>query len=145
MGVLFKRGMNIILKNITLVSSTKPWFNIFGEKEAKKLTTGETVIKLLKLAKNDTCYIVLALIFLVSCSVGQILLPFYTGEILNYIVVEKSLQKFKTTMQHIALITFFVGFASGMRFGLFTFLSAIRITFTEFIIIEMVTGFFEIH
>ncbi|XP_057314184.1 ABC-type oligopeptide transporter ABCB9-like [Hydractinia symbiolongicarpus] len=120
-----------------------------GEKEVKKLTTGETVIKLLKLAKNDTCYIVLALIFLVSCSVGQILLPFYTGEIINYIVVEKSLQKFKIAMQYTALITFFVGFASGMRAGLFTFLSAryvLRLQNLLFAsIMAMETGFFDIR
>ncbi|XP_057290735.1 ABC-type oligopeptide transporter ABCB9-like [Hydractinia symbiolongicarpus] len=123
--------------------------NKFDREEAKKFTTGRTVIKLLKMTKNDIFYILLAFAFLVACSVAQIFLPFYTGEVINYIVIDKSVEKFKTAMLYMALITFFAGFASGMRAGLFTYVFARYILrlqnllFTK--IMEMEIGFFDIR
>ncbi|XP_065667262.1 ABC-type oligopeptide transporter ABCB9 [Hydra vulgaris] len=95
--------------------------NVLDEMEAKKYSTSKTLLKLLKLAKYDTFYICVAFLFLILCSIGQVFLPFYTGLVLNYIIIDKSIQKFQDAILHLALVTLATGFAAGIRAGVFTF------------------------
>nr|XP_047127129.1 ABC-type oligopeptide transporter ABCB9-like isoform X2 [Hydra vulgaris] len=95
--------------------------NVLDEMEAKKYSTSKTLLKLLKLAKYDAFYICIAFLFLILCSIGQVFLPFYTGLVLNYIIIDKSVQKFQDAILHLALVTLATGFAASIRAGVFTF------------------------
>ena len=121
--------------------------NDLDKKQASSFSTGSTVWKLLKMARNDVFYLFLALLSLIVCSAGQIFLPYYTGQVVNYIVIEKSVEKFKESMMYMALITVFAGFTSGTRAGLFTFVNGrymIRLQKKLFShIIKMEIGFFD--
>lgn len=123
--------------------------NHLDKKEAKKYKTLNTVVKLLKLAKDDAFYLLLAFIFLVGCSVGEIFLPYYTGEVVNFIVIEKSEGKFQKAMLYMALITLATGLASGFRGGMFHYVFArydFRVQSLLFErIMHMEIGFFDVR
>ena len=123
--------------------------NRLDRKEAKKYKTFGTVLKLFKLAKDDALYLLLAFVFLVCCSTGEIFLPFYTGEVINYIVIDKSTEKFQGAMLYMALITLATGLASGMRGGTFHYVYArydFRIQTLLFErIMQMEIGFFDMR
>ena len=162
LGMKFNKKTHLSL-NIETQSSA-PFFSTNSEKEddtehkqddvnsldkadAVKYSTSKTLLKLIKLAKYDVFYICVAFLFLVLCSVGQIFLPFYTGQVVNYIIIERSMQKFQDAMLHLALITVATGFAAGIRAGVFTFVFSRYILRLQSLlfsaIIKMEIGFFD--
>jgi len=123
--------------------------NLIDKEASEKISSWQSVKKLLVLARDDLPYIFIALFFLLVCSAAQIFLPYYTGQVLNYIVIDRSVEKFKQSMLYMALITLVVGFSSGMRAGYFTLVFARyslriqKIVFSR--IMQMEIGFFDVR
>ena len=123
--------------------------NALDKEIADQVHATRSVRTLLYLAKNDIPYIIVALISLLMCSASQIFLPYYTGEVLNYIVIDRDLEKFKESMMIMALITIAAGFFSGIRAGFFTIFFAryiLRLQKVLFArIMNMEIGFFDVR
>ena len=121
--------------------------NLNDLKTASQFTTSNITWKLIKMAKHDVLYVFLAILSLVACSIGQVFLPYYTGQVVNYIIIDKSVEKFKKAMLYLALITILQGFAGGTRGGLFTLIKGRYVTrlqkklFSQ--IMKMEIGFFD--
>ena len=107
------------------------------------------IINLFKMAGPDMPFILLALLFLIICSVSQAIMPYYTGEVINYIVIDKSIEKFNRALLFMALITLLAGFAAGCRAGLFTFVIGrytLRLQYKLFsCLTSMEIGFFDVR
>ena len=123
--------------------------NSIDQKEAENLASSEMIMKLFKMAKPDMFYILIAFIFLVICSISQSIMPYYTGLVINHIIIDKSVKKFNLALLHMALITFLAGVAAGFRAGIFTFaigrytLRLQQTLFSKFM--EMEIGFFDVR
>ena len=121
--------------------------NDLDRKRASQFTTSNITWKLIKMAKHDVLYVFLAFLSLVTCSIGQVFLPYYTGQVVDYIIIDKSVEKFKKAMLYLALITILQGFAGGTRGGLFTLIKGRYVTrlqnqlFSH--IMKMEIGFFD--
>ena len=128
-------------------SSDDENINMLGKNESGKFTAWQAVIKLLKLSKNDICYILLALLFMTMCSIAEIFLPYFTGQVIDYIVIEKSVEKFKQAIMYMALLTLFAGFVAGTRDGLLIFVSGRYILQNLLFarIMRMEIGFFDVR
>ena len=123
--------------------------NVLDKEVADKLKAVSSVKMLVSLAKKDIPYILVSLISLFLCSGAQVFLPYYTGLVLNYIVIDQSEEKFKQAMLYMALITVAAGFFSGTRAGFFTMVFARyilrlqKLLFTR--IMGMEIGFFDVR
>lgn len=121
--------------------------NPVDKREASKLSGVATICKLIMLAKKDLVYVLIAFLFLITCSVCEVFLPYYTGNVLNYIIIDKSLTKFKESMLYMALLALLAGFSAGMRGGILTYIFGrytLRLQNTLFAkIMQMEIGFFD--
>ena len=123
--------------------------NALDKEMADQVHATRSVMSLIYLAKNDIPYIILSLVSLLLCSSAQVFLPYYTGLVLNYIVIERSVEKFKQSMIYMALITIAAGFFSGTRAGFFTMVFARYILRLQKLlfsrIMNMEIGFFDVR
>ena len=123
--------------------------NPMDKKEAHKLSSSSTIFKLIKMAKHDIGYIFIGFIFLVTCAVSEVFLPYYSGLVLNYLIIDKSEEKFKESMLYMALLTLLAAFSAGMRGGIFTYIFGrytLRLQGTLFSsIMKMEIGFFDVR
>uniref|UniRef100_A0A8C5P858 ABC-type oligopeptide transporter ABCB9 n=1 Tax=Leptobrachium leishanense TaxID=445787 RepID=A0A8C5P858_9ANUR len=90
------------------------------QEQEKELSTA-TVGRLLSYSKQDSGYLILAFLFLILCSLGEIFSPYYTGLVIDGIVVQRSLEQFSHAVVILAVLAVGSSFSAGMRGGLFTF------------------------
>jgi len=117
--------------------------------ENNQLSTAIIILELLKVASPDICFVVPAFMFLVICSLCQSVIPFYTGLVVNNLVIERSLEKSNKALLVLALVTLLRGVSAGVRAGLFRYilgrykLRLQRSLFSSFLHMEI--GFFDAH
>ncbi|KAM9330886.1 ABC-type oligopeptide transporter ABCB9 [Gastrophryne carolinensis] len=80
-----------------------------------------TIGKLLSFFKPDSGYLALAFFFLIVCTFGEIFNPYYTGLVIDGIVVHRSLNQFSNAVVILTVLAVGSSFSAGMRSGLFTF------------------------
>ena len=80
--------------------------------------------RLLSNCKPDIPYISLATFFLLLAATGEIFIPYYTGEVIDSIAIEKNKAKFMTSILIMTLISLGKAIAAGLRGGLFTLIAA---------------------
>ncbi|XP_066913473.1 ABC-type oligopeptide transporter ABCB9-like [Clytia hemisphaerica] len=123
--------------------------NALDKEVADQYGSFHSIRQLVALAKDDLPYVMIAIFSLLLCSAAQIFLPYYTGQVLNYIVIDRSVEKFKEAMLYMAIITLAAGFFSGTRAGFFTLVFAryvLRLQKQLFeSIMKMEIGFFDVR
>ncbi|XP_072271896.1 ABC-type oligopeptide transporter ABCB9 [Pyxicephalus adspersus] len=87
----------------------------------KSDTSGATIGRLLSYSKQDSGYLIIAFFFLILCTLGEILSPYYTGLVIDGIVVQRSLKQFSSAVVILAILAVGSSFSAGVRGGLFTF------------------------
>ncbi|KAK6190801.1 hypothetical protein SNE40_002588 [Patella caerulea] len=90
------------------------------DSESEEKVDRSSVFRLFSFSKPDWMYISGAFTFLVISSTGKIFLPYYTGEVINGIAIEKSQSKFTSALINMSLISIASAVASGLRGGLFS-------------------------
>lgn len=80
--------------------------------------------RLLSYCKPDIPYISLASLFLLLAATGEIFIPYYTGQVIDSIAIEKDKAKFMTSILIMTLISLGTAIATGLRGGLFTLIAA---------------------
>ncbi|XP_072456720.1 ABC-type oligopeptide transporter ABCB9 isoform X3 [Notamacropus eugenii] len=86
--------------------------------------SGATLQKLLSYTKPDLAFLVAASFFLVVAALGETLLPYYTGQAIDGIVIQKSMDQFSTAVVIMCLLALGSSFAAGIRGGIFTLVFA---------------------
>lgn len=103
--------------------------------------------RLLSLSKSDFHYISVAFIFLLSASVGEMFIPYYTGQVIDSIAIEKDEAKFHKSIIIMVVISFITALCSGLRGGIFTLVTGrfyIRVNKLLFgSIVRQEIGFFD--
>ncbi|OWF56666.1 ATP-binding cassette sub-family B member 9-like [Mizuhopecten yessoensis] len=106
-----------------------------------------TIFRLFSYSKPDISYIMGAFFFLVIAAVGEIFIPYYTGQVVDGIVIDKSKAKFTQAIIYVVVISAGSAIASGLRGGLFTIAMArlnVRIRDLLFSsIVDQEIGFFD--
>ncbi|XP_033748629.1 ATP-binding cassette sub-family B member 9-like [Pecten maximus] len=106
-----------------------------------------TIFRLFSYSKPDLGYIAGAFIFLVIAAVGEIFIPYYTGQVVDGIVIDKSKTRFTQAIIYVIVISAGSAIASGLRGGLFSVAMArlnVRIRDLLFSsIIDQEIGFFD--
>ncbi|KAM4809866.1 ABC-type oligopeptide transporter ABCB9 [Rhinophrynus dorsalis] len=117
------------------------------KKEAESEISGATVGRLLSYSKQDAGYLIIAFIFLILCTLGEIFSPYYTGLVIDGIVVQRSLKQFSNAVVILSFLAVGSSFSAGVRGGLFTFTFArlnIRIRSLLFSsLVSQEIGFFD--
>ncbi|XP_063310365.1 ABC-type oligopeptide transporter ABCB9 [Pelobates fuscus] len=90
------------------------------KEDVKREFSGATVGRLLSYCKQDSLYLVAAFLFLILCTLGEIFSPYYTGLVIDGIVVQRSLKKFSSAVVILAVLAVGSSFSAGVRGGLFT-------------------------
>ena len=103
--------------------------------------------RLLSYCKPDIPYISLASLFLLLAATGEIFIPYYTGEVIDSIAIEKNKARFMTSILIMTLISLGTAIATGLRGGLFCVIAA-RFTkrISNFLfgsIVKQEIGFFD--
>lgn len=80
--------------------------------------------RLLSYCKPDIPYISLASFFLLLAATGEIFIPYYTGEVIDSIAIEKNKAKFMTSILVMTLISLGTAIATGLRGGFFSLIAA---------------------
>ena len=80
--------------------------------------------KLLSLSKSDLHYILVAFVFLLLASVGDMFIPYYTGQVIDGIAIEKNKAKFHRSIIIMSAISFTTALCAGFRSGIFTMVMA---------------------
>ncbi|XP_063820625.1 ABC-type oligopeptide transporter ABCB9 [Pseudophryne corroboree] len=83
--------------------------------------SGATVGRLLSYSKQDSGYLLIAMVFLILCTLGEIFSPYYTGLVIDGIVVQRSLKQFSSAVVILAVLAVGSSFSAGLRGGIFTF------------------------
>lgn len=103
--------------------------------------------RLMSYCKPDIPHISLASLFLLLAATGEIFIPFYTGQVIDSIAIEKDKAKFMTSILIMTLISLGTAIAAGLRGGMFTLIAA---RFTKRInnflfgsIVKQEIGFFD--
>ncbi|XP_075033833.1 ABC-type oligopeptide transporter ABCB9 [Mixophyes fleayi] len=91
------------------------------KREAESEISGATVGRLLSYSKQDSGYLLIAIVFLLLCTLGEIFSPYYTGLVIDGIVVQRSLKQFSNAVVILAVLAVGSSFSAGVRGGLFTF------------------------
>ena len=114
-------------------------------KDAKESTI--SAWRLMSYCKPDIPHISLASLFLLLAATGEIFIPFYTGQVIDSIAIEKDKAKFMTSILIMTLISLGTAIAAGLRGGMFTLIAA---RFTKRInnflfgsIVKQEIGFFD--
>ncbi|XP_078365002.1 ABC-type oligopeptide transporter ABCB9-like [Oculina patagonica] len=103
--------------------------------------------RLMSYCKPDIPHISLASLFLLLAATGEIFIPYYTGQVIDSIAIEKDKAKFMTSILIMTLISLGTAIAAGLRGGMFTLIAA---RFTKRInnllfgsIVKQEIGFFD--
>lgn len=80
--------------------------------------------RLISYCKPDLPYISLASLFLLLAATGEIFIPYYTGQVIDGIAIEKDKQKFSRAILIMTLISLGTAIAAGLRGGTFNFIEA---------------------
>ncbi|XP_075690215.1 ABC-type oligopeptide transporter ABCB9 isoform X2 [Rhinoderma darwinii] len=91
------------------------------KQEAASEMSGATVGRLLSYSKQDSGYLFIAFLFLLLGTLGDIFSPYYTGLVIDGIVVQRSLKQFSNAVVILAVLAVGSSFSAGVRGGLFTF------------------------
>ena len=95
------------------------------ENHAKKEKESDiSAWRLLSYCKPDILYISLASLFLLLAATGEIFIPYYTGEVIDSIAIEKNKAKFMTSILIMTLISLGTAIATGLRGGFFSLIAA---------------------
>ena len=100
-------------------SSTADKASHIDQDEANQLSSMFTIKQLLKVGKPDSVLISCAFLFLIVCSVSQSVIPYYTGLVVNYIAIERSVEKFEHYLYYLGGVTLLAGVSAGLRAGFF--------------------------
>ncbi|KAK3589119.1 hypothetical protein CHS0354_017085 [Potamilus streckersoni] len=76
-----------------------------------------TILRLLSYSKPDTTLLIVAFFFLTAAAVGEIFVPFYTGKVVDGIVIDKSEGEFTNAIIMMSLISLGSSLAAGLRGG----------------------------
>ncbi|XP_007433222.1 ATP-binding cassette sub-family B member 9 [Python bivittatus] len=90
----------------------------------KEEAPAATICKLLSYTKPDAHFLVVAFFFLLLAALGETFLPYYTGQAIDGIVIQKSMDQFSRAVVIMALLAIGSSFAAGIRGGLFTLVFA---------------------
>ncbi|KAM6423443.1 ABC-type oligopeptide transporter ABCB9 isoform 2-T3 [Liasis olivaceus] len=90
----------------------------------KEEAPAATICKLLSYSKPDAHFLVVAFFFLLLAALGETFLPYYTGQAIDGIVIQKSMDQFSRAVVIMALLAIGSSFAAGIRGGLFTLVFA---------------------
>lgn len=80
--------------------------------------------KLLSYCKPDISYISLASLCLFLAATGEIFIPYYTGQVIDGIAIEKDKEKFVKAIVTMTLISVGTSIATGLRGGLFKLIAS---------------------
>nr|XP_033810188.1 ATP-binding cassette sub-family B member 9 [Geotrypetes seraphini]XP_033810189.1 ATP-binding cassette sub-family B member 9 [Geotrypetes seraphini] len=94
-----------------------------GNTSMKKETESPraTISRLLSFSRPDVFYLGLAFFFLLANTLGETFTPYFTGLVIDGIVVQRSLDQFSSAVLILSLLAVGSAFAAGVRGGLFTF------------------------
>ncbi|PFX32325.1 ATP-binding cassette sub-family B member 9 [Stylophora pistillata] len=103
--------------------------------------------RLMSYCKPDLPYISLASVFLLLAATGEIFIPYYTGQVIDAIAIDKDKTKFLNAIVIMTLISLGTAIAAGLRGGLFNLIAA-RFTkrISNFLfgsIVKQEIGFFD--
>lgn len=103
--------------------------------------------RLMSYCKPDIPYISVASLVLLLAATGEIFIPYYTGQVIDGIAIEKDKAKFMNAIVIMTLISLGTAIAAGLRGGLFTLIAA-RFTrrISNFLfgsIVKQEIGFFD--
>ncbi|KAL4224077.1 ATP-binding cassette sub- B member 9 [Mactra antiquata] len=88
-----------------------------SEKDKKKGKSAGTVLRLLKFSKPDLPLVLAGFIFLTVSASGEIFIPYYTGRVVDGIVIDKSQAEFTHSIIVMALISAASAVTAGLRGG----------------------------
>ena len=103
-----------------------------SDESLSDMSNGPTTVKkestsawtLLSYCKPDIPYISLASLFLLLAATGEIFIPFYTGQIIDGIAIERNKAKFLNAIMVMSAISLGTAISAGLRGGLFTLIAA---------------------
>ena len=101
--------------------------NSISDQEDRAKTEKESNIsgwRLMSYCKPDIPYIFLASLFLLIAATGEIFIPFYTGQVIDGIAIEKDKGKFTRAIVIMTLISLGTAIAAGLRGGMFNLIEA---------------------
>lgn len=105
---------------LTFPSTIKFFFFILCHSEPKVTKTKVSLKRLLSLSRSDFHYICVAFLFLLMAAVGEMFIPYYTGEVIDSIAIDKDKAKFHKSIVIMTAISFVTAICSGFRGGIFT-------------------------
>ncbi|XP_013401168.1 ATP-binding cassette sub-family B member 9 isoform X1 [Lingula anatina] len=85
------------------------------KKKKKKASRTTSIFRLLKLSKDDWPFILAGFFFLLCAAGAEVFLPYYTGQVIDGIVIEQSYEKFTNAIIIMSAISLTAGFAAGSR------------------------------
>ncbi|KAG9487673.1 hypothetical protein GDO78_007464, partial [Eleutherodactylus coqui] len=103
----------------------RSYSEVFDDQEGRQKQDAEieisrsTVGRLLSYSKQDSGYLLIAFLFLILCTLGEIFSPYYTGLVIDGIVVQRSLKQFSNAVVILAALAVGSSFSAGVRGGLF--------------------------
>lgn len=117
------------------------------DRTQKKKDSSISSWRLMSYCKPDIPYICLASLVLLLAATGEIFIPYYTGQVIDGIAIEKDKEKFTKAIIIMTLISLGTAIAAGLRGGLFNFIEArftMRINNLLFgSIVKQEIGFFD--
>lgn len=80
--------------------------------------------RLMSYCKPDIPYISFASVFLLLAATGEIFIPYYTGQVIDAIAIDKDKTKFMNAILIMTLISLGTAISAGLRGGLFNLIAA---------------------
>ncbi|XP_019617921.1 PREDICTED: ATP-binding cassette sub-family B member 9-like [Branchiostoma belcheri] len=103
-----------------LVGDEEPNDKKKKRKKEKDEDGKSAVLKLMSYSKPDLPYLLTATAFLLGAAVSDIFEPYYTGQVIDGIAIEKSQEKFTRAIIIMTLLSITSGVCAGLRGGLFS-------------------------
>lgn len=114
-------------------------------KETKKKRS--SLFKLFSYSGPDWAFILVGTIFLILGSISEAFVPYYTGQVLDTIIVKQDFDNFKENAKHFILAHFMSGMLGGVRTCMFTIaVSRLNVRLRKLVykaLIEQDIGFFD--
>ena len=127
------------------------WFQKDSKKrkKKKKLSHSASVAKLLKLAVPDTGWMITAFLALLIAAVGQSMIPYLTGQIINKVAGDKDIGELRNATTMLAVTAAVTAVFTALRGSIFTLTMAklnVRVR-NEFFksLLSQELGFFDTH
>ena len=120
-----------------------------GNKKKKKSDTSASVSKLLKLAIPDISWMLTAFVALLIAAVGQSMIPYLTGQIINKVAGDKDIGELRSATTMLAVTAAITAVFTALRGSIFTLTMAklnVRVR-NEFFksLLSQELGFFDTH